>query len=225
MIEPLLVNQTRWSDLLKQLGVIKGLDHVELNAALVAALVLENDRPEHKYLSGEALAWGQYLLAAPGAGVTGYVGLRNPVGSGKLVVTEELRAIPGIYSQFLRVYIGLARAAANLTARSTEQPRDTRLQPTGAFGVGAPGIVGQIVSATSDTLTPTPFVVAELLSANSSVATQSAATPAIWRQPVILTPGDTVFLFPSDGVGGTQANANFQASFVWRERTLEPTET
>ena len=43
---PFLVNQTRWSDLIKQLAVAKGLDHVEVLAQLTAAIVLENDRPE-----------------------------------------------------------------------------------------------------------------------------------------------------------------------------------
>jgi hypothetical protein len=209
-VEPLLVNQTRWSDLLKQLGVVKGLDHVELSATLAAAIVLENDRPEHKYLAGEALAWGQLLLAAQGAGIAGYVGIRNPAASGKLVVVEEYYAVAG-----QRYYVMLARGPT-VTQANTEQPRDTRLQPSGAFGTAAPNIAGQVVSARSDTIAVTPFAVREI----GTVANEDQLHP-----PVVLAAGDVLFIALSDGIGGLTLNSAVQANFAWRERTLEPSET
>jgi len=215
---PFLVNQTRWSDLLKQLSVAKGLDHVEVLGQLIGAIILEDDRPEHKYLAGEALAFGQYLLAAQGAGIVGYIGLRNPTGSGKIVIVERCRLI--VQSTSVRHYVSLVRGAT-LTQQNTEQPRDTRLQPTGAFGTAAPGIVGQIVSGRSDTIVVTPFPIAEL--ASSFVATAVYQSP--WEEPVVLAPGDTIIQHLSDGAGGNTANFAFEASYVWRERTLEPTET
>ncbi len=226
---PFLVNQTRWSDLLKQLSVAKGIDHVEVLGQLMGALVLENDRPEHKYLSGERLAVGQILKAAAGAGVWGAAGLRNPTGSGSLVILEHATALvdASAATSISRVYGSLLRMAAGvvLTQASTEQPRDTRIQPSGAFGVFAPNIVGQIVSGQSDTIGALPFVIAELATANCNVATFAASMLGVWDQHLILAPGD-VFLFePSNGVGGFSTNISIQGSFWWRERTLEPTET
>jgi hypothetical protein len=220
---PFLVNQTRWSDLLKQLAVAKGLDHVEVLGQLIGAIVLENDRPEHKYLAGEQLAWGQYLLAAAGAGVIGYVGVRNPTGSGKIVVVDRVAAQPAITS-INRFYLGLARAPT-VTAQNTEQPRDTRIQPTGAFGTAAPQIAGQIVSARSDTIVVLPFVVWEFVAGLSNVATNSHNNSGAVDVEVILAPGDVLLTWISDGVGGSGSNSAVQGSFRWRERTLEPTET
>jgi hypothetical protein len=214
MLPPFLINQTRWSDLLKSLAVTKGLDHVELLAQLTAAVVLENDRPEHKYSAGEALAWGQFLAAAV-ALVIRYVGVRNPAGSGKIVVVEHAR---GIASTTTRMYLALVRDAV-LTAEATEQPRDTRLQPTGAFGTAAPNIAGQIVSGRSDTITVVPFVVAELTNYGVNGGDYR------WTGSCVLAPGDALLSFISDGAGGSVAGVAHQASFQWRERTLEPTET
>ena len=219
-----LVNQTRWSDLLKQLAVLKGLDHVELSAVLQGGLLRENDRPEHKYLAGEALAWGQFLLSAIAA-VVGFVGVRNPAGSGKIVILEKATITTDSgASTFRHIYYALARGAT-LTAQNTEQPRDTRLQPTGAFGTAAPGIVGQVVSGRSDTIVVTPFVVGELLAAFSFVATSTAIHLAVLDEPVVLAPGDSVLFSVSDAAGGSVAALAIQGSFFWRERTLEPTET
>jgi hypothetical protein len=223
---PFLVNQTRWSQAMQALAVTKGLDHVELSALLMAAVVLENDRPESKYLAGEALAWGQYLLAAQGAGIVGYVGLRNPAASGKIIVVEAAHLFKGSTDNatIQRYYTGLARGAT-LTARSTEQPRDTRLQPSGAFGTAAPNIAGQVVSGRSDTIVVAPFATGELCSANSGTATATASFLARLERPVVLAPDDTLLLWGSDAGGGTLANVAIQGSFYWRERTTEPTET
>ncbi len=223
---PFLVNQTRWSDLLKQLAVAKGLDHVEVLGQLIGAIVLENDRPEHKYLAGERLGVGQFLLAAQGAGIIGYVGLRNPLGSGSLVVLEEARALHSSAGSttISRTY-GMLVRGATLTQASTEQPRDTRLQPSGAFGTFAPNIVGQVVSGRSDTIAVTPFAICESVSANSNSATLSASFQSVLNQPIVLAPGDSFLMSASDGLGGNFANYSIQGSFWWRERTLEPTET
>jgi hypothetical protein len=224
-LPPLQLNVSRWSQLFRKLGVVKGDDIVsEVHRQIFPVIVVEDDRPEHKLLAGERLAWGQYLLAAGGAGVTGYVGLQNPAASGIIVVVESIRAFT-INGTFNRHYLGLARGAT-VTARSTEQPRDTRWQPTGAFGVGAPNIAGQVVSALSTTIGVLPFVVAEWLPAIlAGAATQTAAAVEAWREPVILGPGDQLFVWQSDGVGGSATNLAQQASFVWRERATEPGET
>jgi hypothetical protein len=213
---PFLVNQTRWSDLLKQLSVAKGLDHVEVLGQLVGAIVLENDRPEHKYLAGEQLAWGQFLQAAIAA-VTGFVGLRNPSGSGKIVIAEYWEASSPLATP-ARYYAALVRGAT-LTQANTEQPRDTRIQPTGAFGTAAPQIAGQIVSGRSDTIAVTPFVVAEYTAGNQFNRGH------VYYSPLVLAPGDALVLSISDAAGGQQVNFPIQGQFVWRERTLEPTET
>ena len=118
----------------------------------------------------------------------------------------------------------LARGAT-LTAANTEQPRDTRLQPTGAFGTAAPGIAGQIVSGQSDTIVVSPFAVGEMLYAHKDVATQATAHQAQMVQPFVLAPNDALLVAPSDSSGGFTANTAIQATVFWRERTLEPTET
>jgi hypothetical protein len=223
---PLPLNVQRWSQLMRKLGVVKGDNVVsELHQQVFPVVVLEDDRPEHKFAAGERLAWGQYLLAAAGAGIVGYVGLQNPAGSGVILVVTRAQAFPDSASGSIRRYYhGLARAAV-VTLQFTEQPRDTRWQPSGAFGTAAPNIAGQIISARSDTIATLPFATGELVSAFSSVATQSAAFVAPLEEPVILAPGDQLFLWGSDGNGGTVPNVRMQASFYWRERTLEPGET
>jgi hypothetical protein len=214
---PLPLNVQRWSQLMRKLGVVKGDNVVsELHQQVFPVVVLEEDRPEHKFAAGERLAWGQYLLAAQGAGIVGYVGLRNPVGSGIIVIVGT--AVGG-NSTTRRHYIGLARGDT-ATLRSTEQPRDTRIQPSGAFGVGAPNIAGQIVSARSDTIAVSPFVVGEYL---SLIPTLGGGAPV--QHNTVLAPGDTVYVWESDGGGGNITNAAMQASFTWRERSLEPGET
>jgi hypothetical protein len=221
--KPFLVNQTRWSQALQSLAVSKGLDHVELLSQLTASVILENDRPETKYLAGERLAFGQLLFAAQGAGIVGWVGLRNPGGSGSILIIEKIRARPQGGAQ-RTVYLSLARAPT-VTQANTEQPRDTRIQPTGVFGTAAPNIVGQIVSARSDTIVVVPFVVAEIVQAFSAATLPDTVSPAIWDDPIVLAPGDVAFVNQSDNSGGNTTNQQMQASFVWRERTMEPTET
>jgi hypothetical protein len=198
--------------------VVKGDDIVsEVHRQIFPVIVVEDDRPEHKLLAGERLAWGQFLLAAQGVGITGYVGLRNPAGSGVILVVEEYY----MSTPATKYYVALGRAIANLTAQGTEQPRDTRLQAGATFGVSAPNITGQLVSGRSDTITPSPFVVAE----NINNTTSSSTPNDFNRQPVVLAPGDTLFLFRSDGAGGTITNGAVQANFAWRERSTEPGET
>jgi len=215
---PLPLNQQRWSQLMRKLGVVKGDNVVsELHQQVFPVVVLEDDRPEHKFAAGERLAWGQYLLAAAGAGITGYIGLRNPLTSGIVLVVEWFQGHR--YSGSNLMYLALARGAT-LTQQNTEQPRDTRWQASGAFGVGAPNITGQIVSGRSDTIVVTPFVVAELGPVGSVAQVCEANDLAI-----CLAPGDTLITMLSDAAGGTVVNAALQASFRWRERTLEPGET
>ena len=199
---------------MRQLGVVKGDMIVgEVGRQLLPVIVLENDRPEHKFLGEEALAWGQNLTAAIAA-ITSFAGLRNPAGSGKILVVERVLGIRAATGQ--RMYYGLARSPT-VTQVNTEQPRDTRQQPSGAFGVGATGIVGQIVSARSDTIVVTPFVVGEFGAAALNASAQIEPS-------LVLAADDTLLVWPSDGAGSNTVNAAIQASFFWRERALEPTE-
>lgn len=213
---PLAVNVSRWSQLFRKLGVVKGDDIVsEVHRQIFPVIIVEGDRPEHKLLAGERLAWGQYLLAAAGAGVVGRVGIRNPSGSSIIIVVEQVATEnAGSNSPY---YLGLARGSTP-TIRGTEQPRDTRIQPAGAFGVGAPNITGQIVSALNTTETVLPFVVWEF------GQNQNAAMVELYPE-CILAPNDTLYLWKSDGIGGSQANIAVQGSFRWRERATEPGET
>jgi hypothetical protein len=214
-LPPLQLNVSRWSQLFRKLGVVKGDDIVsEVHRQIFPVIVVEDDRPEHKLLAGERLAWGQNLTAAIAA-ITSFVGLRNPLGSELVLVVESVRGIRAATGQ--RCYLGLARGPT-VTQASTEQPRDTRLQPTGAFGTAAPNIAGQIVSARSDTIVVTPFVVAE-------IGESALNASALWQEPVILQPGDVLFVWPSNGNGGNELNAAIQGSFTWRERPTEPGET
>jgi len=226
-LPPLQLNVSRWSQLFRKLGVVKGDDIVsEVHRQIFPVIVVEDDRPEHKLLAGEALAAGQILKAAAGAGVSGFVGLRNPVASGKIVVLERATAIAGglANDSMSRIYGELSRGAT-WTQASTEQPRDTRLQPVGAFGVGAPQIVGQVVSGQSDTIVVTPFVICEMLTSSNTLATAVGWTIAEWNSPLVLGPGDTFSMSLSNALGGRTANVAIQGSFWWRERATEPGET
>lgn len=218
-LPPLQLNVSRWSQLFRKLGVVKGDDIVsEVHRQIFPVIVVEGDRPEHKLLAGERLAWGQFLKAAV-VGQQGYVGLRNPAGSGIVVVVER---IDGIRVEFSRFYIGLLRGEADWTLASTEQPRDTRIQAGATFGVSAPNITGQIVHGDSS-LISAPFVVAEFGAGSSSAGLNS--TNLGWTTDIVLAPGDTVVVFISNGSGGGGVNVAFQASFCWRERATEPGET
>lgn len=217
---PLQVNVSRWSQLFRKLGVVKGDDIVsEVHRQIFPVIVVEDDRPEHKLLAGERLAWGQFLKAAV-VGQTGYVGLRNPTGSGIILVVEQVAAMYA--ARIFRFYLGLLRAEADWTQASSEQPRDTRLQAGATFGISAPNITGQIVHGDSSVISA-PFVVWEF--AAGVLNTLVAGTNAGPLPVAVLAPGDTLAVFASDGAGGTVANLAIQASFAWRERATEPGET
>lgn len=93
-------------------------------------LVLENDRPEWQYLANGKLMMANAFVAAA-VGNPGQVLLKNPAGSGALVVIERFDAQSVSATEVYRV----AGATASFVTRALGYPRDFRY-PYDVSGTG-----------------------------------------------------------------------------------------
>jgi hypothetical protein len=164
-------------------------------------IILENDRPEHHYLVGSVLAAGLVDVAAVAAQTNNHR-LRNPGGSGVMIVVEEVMISS----------TGAAPLSAALTFQDADLAtglgfkvlRDLRGRNSGDMT----RVVGLI--SRSNNVAPVGQTFASMITA--------ANFPTLWPLKIVLPPGTTLD-FNSTGV-----NIETIVTYVWRERALEPSE-
>jgi len=88
-----LFNETlsgRWNEIIRRLHQVKRVPSPQIAPEIVHDITLESDRPEWHVLHGGFL-WATRTAQAAVAAVLSFVGIRNPTGSGILVVIERIR--------------------------------------------------------------------------------------------------------------------------------------
>src|SRR5437773_7916632 len=85
----------RFNKLITQLHGIKGpgAPAPQVTPEIGHNVILENDRFEHRYLGG-VNSYEAVGFTAAGVALNGAVGLRNPTGSGALVVVRGIAPVP-----------------------------------------------------------------------------------------------------------------------------------
>lgn len=168
-------------------------------------IVLENDRPEWKYLAGERLAVMAGFAVAGVAASISTIRLRNPLGSNVIAVFEEIEVQPGSATDCI---ISRIEESGALGTEGGTASRDTRFRDdalvTGHARIQVTG--GAIM---------VPGLNAIPLRRWFSVASAERVTT---RQPIVLTPG-----FALDITTAAEA-VTLLASATWRERAAQPGE-
>lgn len=187
----------------KLLNMKEGAPSPQLSPEIMAAIVLEADRPEYAFLSGGRLCAG-FVSSAAAAGLRSACILRNSVGSNVLAVVEYALAF-GTGAQ--PVYTGLVITGG--TVATTLWSRDLRdgSKPT-CILVGNNTLNHAGVTAGAH----------QLGIARPYLAAFGGSDYSEWLWPVVLRDG-TSFGFEQGGDNQLQA-----ALFVWRERTFEASE-
>lgn len=186
----------------KLLALKEGAPSPSLATDVFPMLGLEMDRPEWKYLGGEVLVsgWG---AKSPVAGEFGNVTLENASGSGALIVLEQIGISIATAGQ---VEIFPLHTASGLTNVSSRYARDLRWDnPTGTFFKQATGIIRQ------GDLTP--------ISPSNAYFYPLAGTSCLYPVEYVIPPGRGI------SVRAATANIALRVWFVWRERSLEQSET
>jgi len=186
----------RFNGILSKLLGITGAPAPVSATDIFPMLALEVDRPEWHFLGGERLCQMRWQDAAVAANFSS-VGLRNPEGSGVLIVVESITMW---FAANAQAYIGV-RANTTIDASYPGRSRDTRNAAANA--------VGLLVERTQATAPAyqTSHVVA------------LASTLVRDDTPWILTPGYELMTWPA------AQNVAQTTTFNWRERHLEPSET
>jgi len=187
----------RYSALLhKLLDMKEGAPSPTLATDIFPVMVLETDRPEWKFLAGERLCFMRWYDNAT-AGEYSVIGIRNPAGSGVLLVTESILVAPNAAGDWS---MGI-RGNTTVDATNPGRTRDTR--------TAAQTTTGQIIELTQVGVPAYPMYQGSIL----------ANDPWLFEVPVVLTPGWELVIWP-----GAQ-NVSMECSFAWRERPLESSET
>lgn len=168
-------------------------------------LVLENDRPEWKYLAGEKLAsMAGFAIAAVAASIS-TIRLRNPLGSNVLAIFEEIEVQPASATD---VVISRITESGALGTEGGTASRDTRFADdalvTGHCRIQVTG--GAIM---------VPGLNAVPLRRWFSVA---SGERVISRLPYVLSPGNAI------DITTVTENITLLASAAWRERAAQPGE-
>jgi len=187
---------------LRSIADIKGDNPLPDVESLKGLLVLESDRPEWGYAGGEVRASG-LVQFAPNAANTNSAQLRNPIGSGVLVIVEHVVVSYPAVAAVTRLWeaFSVADFATLFTANVVN--RDTR----GLATVG--DAVAAILSGVS-----------QVAPAGSGRQFGQVQVPAggffdVWPGPTMLYPGTAIML--DEGTLNMAVNFNFS----WRERPIE----
>lgn len=180
----------------KLLGMPEGAPSPTLATDVFPMLALEVDRPEWKFLGGERLCGGR-MTDGNVAAQYSHVGLRNPAGSGMLVVVQKI-LIGFAANGAMYVALRAISTADNIYATYT---RDSRW----------PGLLGsaKIIDHTTAVAQGTPYAYIRGL----------ANTTAQLTDPYVLHPGYDLL------VRNAAVNVQVDCSFMWTERGFEPNET
>lgn len=176
-------------------------------AELLAAIVLESDRPEWAFRKSEYLFIG---FAAEGAGVgaRSQIALLNPSGSGCVATVTHQAG----YTETLPTLLHWATEAqlAAFDNDGTEGPRDTRLAAGGAVSRSPACRVLSDTAAAAGTLIARIYPVTMIQTGTEGICDL--------YDEFVIWPGNGLVMVPlADNVAG-------QWTFTWRERAFEPDE-
>lgn len=193
----------------KLLDMKEGSPSPVLGAEVIPVLVLESDRAEWRWLGGQKHAWGCGETTGAAA-QNSKVALINPAGSGALIVCERVIITPenSTLRQFTLRVTFAAADLASFTNLNQAIWRDLRGSSNPGSNLGITGIIG--------------FQATGALTASSQCVRIHGSTSF----PNIDLPGIDVVLPPGSALVVQQMIDfdDFVASFLWRERVLEPSE-
>lgn len=194
------IQQNRYDRLMRRVaGIIgPGSKVSEVLTELFPMIDVEGDRGELQILCGTTLGMGSHAITAAG-GETPKIQLFNPVGSGKLVTVTSVFISLGVIG-----IVRLARGTATLTSGiGTQLARDTRQIVTNLP-------TAQMFAESSVPLVDANMQMRVLLNTTLIVTDDNGV--------MILAPGSGI------SVGTTAAAGSLNVTFLWRERTAEPSE-
>jgi hypothetical protein len=205
----------RFNGLLHKLLAMKeGAPSPSLAPELVAAVVLEHDRPEYSFLAGEIRAACPILQTSAAAGRIRHE-LRNPADSGVLCVVDRIDVSTTLSIQNLQVRIANTLSEAVLAEGTVPaialdlraaQPNNTAPQPVfGSF----------------DRVNADPGGSAIVYQIQTSNSGSGWYFDLMARNPVILAPGTQMFVVWTTSA----ASQSLFSNFLFRTRPLEPSET
>jgi len=201
-----IVNQIqggRWDTFIRRLLPIKDRSIAPIFASeLVGQVVVQEWEPEFYKLRDENLCIGLAAQAGVAAEFT-HVKLRNPIGSGNLVVLEEVWFRPAA-----GVSIEMAQVISVATVGFTNQATAFRDMRAG----GLPG-VGVTVAQVSIETNVAP------LGGTAIARLQPLATDTMRLKLTMVLPPNSEIIFRALTV-----NVGMQVTFLWRERGAEPSE-
>jgi len=190
----------RYSDLLRRALGMKGVSDVaaDLSPEISPVWELERDAQEWGFL--KQVRWiSAATRFTSGVGLLANVRLRNPPGSGALVVVDRVE-LNAPSSTTFNVVFSPAVAQVNLVGAITAGGQDGRL---GFIRSIATLTEGSVASVGTFSLWQ-PFI--------------NAGEPAVWNQQIILPPNSSVdFALPN-------TNINLHVSLSWHERSIQPLE-
>lgn len=189
------IQSGRFNAILRKLfSMDVGAPTPSLATDLFPMVAVEVDRPEWSFLGGVRLCAGRWSDAAVGGNYS-HVGLRNPAGSGTLII---VRRIQSGFSASSAIRIGW-RANGTVDASNAMRPIDSRW--------GAAYSTGLLTE-----LTQAAVAVYPLYSVQGSAQ-------LVCQVPWILSPGYELF------VHCQSTGTAVEASFYWEERRLEASES
>jgi len=167
--------------------------------AIFPSLVLESDRPEWGYISGERLCGVGGAVTAVAAQYSS-IAIINPVGSRTIAVVEASQvSVPSGGIRYQITQAGMALTVA------TPGVRDSRWNTDGLIGSGR----GVLTAGIGATLVQPPDPVLQLVTTGTYLN----------EHPFVIHPGWTLVLQQ------TVANVAINSAFIlWRERTAQPGE-
>lgn len=211
---PREINAGFFSDLARAIFGVLEWQPFDVDDVVHPAVVLEGPRPEWLFLQGQSRFGAQRFIAAGGVGFGSVLALHNPPASGVLVIVEEMWAREGSTTagragmQFFQDF--------NATGWTTvgESTLDSR---RGVQSFPNAGRSAARVLTRNNQATPVSESIASWDCANTN---NQPGHP--WRHPLIIRPGDALFVYGVDPStsGLPTVNAAFLVSVLWRERQL-----
>jgi len=193
----------RYNGLLhKLLDMKEGAPSPTLATDVFPILVLEAERPEWEFLKGDRLMGCAFNQPATG-GVNSKVRIRNPAGSGALVVVTMCTISIG---QNNDVQYGFEATNSDLATTLSESILDTRFAEGGTTFPTGVGRVSRANTAGANSVNILEYGMAARVSRRDHFK-------------VVLSEG---FSF---NVRSTAVNVSLTGGWEWRERHLEPSET
>ncbi|GAI95657.1 unnamed protein product, partial [marine sediment metagenome] len=177
-------------------GMKEGAPSPTLATDIFPTITVEPPAPEWAFLAGERLGWMRWYDTAA-EGEYSHVGLRNPAGSGVLIVVKEIAVGFGATCNF---HIGM-RGNSAVDTQNPGYSRDSRL--------ALQGMVGEVVTVTQ--------VAAGIYPMWQGIVLNNVQY--VFSQPIVLHPCWEVLVHPSI------QNTSVTGSFVWTERPIEQSET